>query len=856
MPYTVNGIGTWYYGRRNAHTVRDVCEHCGSFTDVTSYDVTNYFVFFYIPLIPLGKKRVFDDCAVCRKHRVLSLKEWNKAKDESISAITAKLREDPDNIETVKEALQIAAAYQDEPLFLRLAESLAEHETEDAELQALLGHCYAFFSHPDRAEQAFLRSLKIKRDEAVEEQLAIQLLKQSRPEQAEPLLNHILENTDQTKVLYIIFLIEGYQSRGEHQKAIDVFDRMSEAFPDVGADKDLQKMRMASEKRLASSKPIKPQWLGDSKKAYEEGGKSAKLAAMIGPLIAAAVLAVYCMASLNQGRNRKVYVVNGLHKPYAVKIGDRTVSLPAQGRKEITIAEGDVPVSAADAVPIPNNTVSVKTSFFVRPFLSRTFVLNPDCTAIISQEKEAYGQKHLAMNAPEAGVQYFVGKPVYEFSGIDYEFEPFPNQIKMSKGSGVVYRERVSVERFDWKNPIRAFGMVSGAGPDALHDWLERLVRLDPDNSLALSFLSRVAKDQQAFLELVRSRLGDRPVRVDWHRVYQSAIEEHQPDYDLAAEYAKLLEKEPDNAQLMYLNGRIAVKSADRLELVTKAASASPPSAYAANALAYHHLGMGDFEQAAQWIKKALVFDPENMQFEQLRRSIEQAMGRYDASIAWTRQAADASPGDPLSMTGLARLTYLRDGEAKANELINKYRQKIIGMGAGAQADKVCSLPMSAVSYCKGDRDAFVKQYAQGQEMLGDEFTLPFVKGEYAQAAHHIDPDSDGAAYNHLLIYLAARQSDDQQTAKQQLDLAVKALSSKSPDERMIADALKEPAKAEPEELLNVALDLWRKKIVLAALGARNPEWQDDFWPLAQKLNFERTMPYLFLNDLFAGKSR
>ena len=49
----------------------------------------------------------------------------------------------------------------------------------------------------------------------------------------------------------------------------------------------------------------------------------------------------------------------------------------------------------------------------------------------------------------------------------------------------------------------------------------------------------------EKLIDALRERLSDRPLRVEWHRFYQSAIEKERPDHDLAAEYRKLLDANP-----------------------------------------------------------------------------------------------------------------------------------------------------------------------------------------------------------------------------------------------------------------------------------------------------------------------
>src|ERR1043166_8115517 len=127
MPYTINGIGTWYWGKKTVHARVGQCEFCNSFNELRSYETTLYFVVFYIPIIPLGKKRVINECVRCHRHRVTSLKQWEEAKTKSIDEALKSVREDPHNLDKAKTAVQTFVAYQDEPNFKLIAPVLQQH---------------------------------------------------------------------------------------------------------------------------------------------------------------------------------------------------------------------------------------------------------------------------------------------------------------------------------------------------------------------------------------------------------------------------------------------------------------------------------------------------------------------------------------------------------------------------------------------------------------------------------------------------------------------------------------------------------------------------------------------------------
>ena len=73
MPYTINGIGTTYYGKGNLEVHTGRCESCLRTVQLRSYDTRLWFVVLFIPILPLGRRRVIDDCPVCGAHRHLPL---------------------------------------------------------------------------------------------------------------------------------------------------------------------------------------------------------------------------------------------------------------------------------------------------------------------------------------------------------------------------------------------------------------------------------------------------------------------------------------------------------------------------------------------------------------------------------------------------------------------------------------------------------------------------------------------------------------------------------------------------------------------------------------------------------------
>src|ERR1041385_1124874 len=95
MPATYNGIGTTYYGKSNLESRNGTCRSCNRDTTLISYDTRLWFVVVFIPVIPLGRKRIIDYCSACTRHYVVDLGKWETSKQLEISAALEKFRSGP-----------------------------------------------------------------------------------------------------------------------------------------------------------------------------------------------------------------------------------------------------------------------------------------------------------------------------------------------------------------------------------------------------------------------------------------------------------------------------------------------------------------------------------------------------------------------------------------------------------------------------------------------------------------------------------------------------------------------------------------------------------------------------------------
>jgi tetratricopeptide (TPR) repeat protein len=285
MPTVINGIGTWYYGKRRIHTIKGVCEFCGNQADLTSYDTTLFFVVVFVPVIPIGQKRILRQCSSCKNHKVLSLAKWEQAKELDGAELLEKLQSNTRDRDTVLRAIAFSLAYQDEPLFNNIVETMSDAHAGDAAIQAQLGDAYAYFAHWEHAEAAYRASLEVADNELVREQLAWTLLKQDRPDEARPYLQHVIDNKKRDSAGTVYFLVKGYQAQGRHEEALAIMDERDQAFPDWAALKDYQQQRKVSTRYQGTDKKIRSELLTESAGGYREGNWTWRLPHWLAALV-------------------------------------------------------------------------------------------------------------------------------------------------------------------------------------------------------------------------------------------------------------------------------------------------------------------------------------------------------------------------------------------------------------------------------------------------------------------------------------------------------------------------------------------------------------------------------------------
>ncbi len=847
MPTVHNGIGTWYYGKRRIHSRKGTCEFCKRVAELQSYDTTLYVVVFMVPLLSLGQKRIFGKCSACSRHRVMPLKQWEANKAAAVAQLLEKLQQDPDNRDTILSGLALASAYQDQALLDKLADALASHRTDDAAIQAQLGASYFYFARYAEAEAAYRASLQVQDDPAVRRQLAWALLKQGRPREALPYLRHILDERlkEQAGMLYL--LAEGYQAEGLHQEALELMDQRDAAFPELAASKDWAKQRKTSERYRETGKKIRSAYLTESSQAgYREGTWLAYVPRVIGPLVVLGLICWYLGAAVWIGRAQRVWLVSGWDKPYTVAVNGREMKLAPGSHTLVRVPEGEVTVEFRDPnLPLEPIHGRVESLFWTRPFVRHTFVINPDEVAVLEQEEAQYTE-HPPPNAPPGPApHWFLGKPFYSFDGIDYEFEPFPASVQVSEG-GTVRKTRLGAyPNLTSDVRLRVAGQLLGQ-PEQ-EEYARRLLQLNPNDILPLTWVVGRLGDEEG-LAFLRPHLADRPIRVEWHRMYQALMEKAHPDEDLRPAYRKLVEETGRQPDAVYLLARLPNEdTAEADKLLQEAATADPPSTYALYALGTNAIEAGRPDEGLLWMKMAGERAPENFTVGHGYREALLAAKQYDALLVLTR-TWQAQPGRRVvALVDQVRAYGLKGDQAHAREVMAQLVQ-----GAGNPADNAARQRtednLELVLACAlGDTARFLEVAQRSGE---SKFEVALLRGNLREATGLVEPATEHTVVQRGLLYLAAAKAGDKKLAEEQWPLLVAALKKETGYTRQLAGMLEGRQPPDVARIRRLVIQPEQKRVLVAVVARRHPETAKDLLPLARQLDFAADATSLCLRKL------
>lgn len=597
MPTTINGIGTHYYGKKNKSRRQGVCEKCHREAVLDSYDTRLFFVVVFIPVIPLGRKRIIDYCPSCTHHRMMPLDQYNHLVDETLSRLGDESRRKADDPET-------AIHYNHALLEFGRTEEAREHLfqitakfPDDVRVNHYAGAAFDDLGMAEDAVRFYEKAFDLDNSyKPARRTKALLLISEDRLDEARRLLDFMMNPSEDQDPGALMLLAKAFQARGGHHQALEIFNVLARDFSGLAQDKKFRRAVEQSEAAASSPAGLLP-------KRQFARGKWAKVAVWL-LIILAAVFGYDFYARTH----RRLQVVSGWPGELMVTLdsGER-VLFDGPGRRLLKIHQG--PHRAVVSGPFEETMDFNMGEGLGERYSKKVRVLNPGGLAVLLRETTLYAVSVSRTFEPD--YRFFAGENYLVLPRPDYVFEEFPGKIELSSGRDSAVRSRIT--DVNYPPAVMAMILTEHGDLETCLSYLERWLIRSPDDDLLTQYSSVavVADKAPRAVTFLKNGLSLDPVNMGRHRAYQdAAMSIPGEDGKVWSEYDSYLGSDPENPDLQYLRGRIEADARRAIELFDRAVKKNPRHSFALKARAYRNQSRGWFAAAVDDLESALEASP------------------------------------------------------------------------------------------------------------------------------------------------------------------------------------------------------------------------------------------------------
>ncbi len=795
----------------------------------------------FIPVIPLKRKRVIDDCSLCRMHFAVDHAKYERSRQQAISDALARFRDAPSPESGLAAHATILAFHDPERAAGLRQEAIAKFPNDLKLLRGLASHLEEV-SATDEAVPLHEACLRLQPDSpSARVGVAAKRMAEGRIEDARSLLAFLeAPGAGRKYSLEPLRMIAGYyQKDGRHPEALRISSTLLRENPALGQDRSFRIFVRKSETAQGSLESILPpqkrSLLGLFGIGNSEGYARWQTRAAWGFTVLLLAAAGLALSNEYFRRNRTIFVVNACGKPVEVQVDDSPPqSFERLGR--LSVSEGRHRLKVTGAVQ-ENHDVVLQASYWDRWLKKPVWVLNPGSEAVIRESTMYY-----AVNPRPPDQRPVTFEPFSFHRHVDFAFEPPPDTLKLETKSSEA--ARVSLQ---WEHAADAdlFGEIVASDRRAAFAFAERRLRRAPEQDKLLEAYVRAATsaDLPQIQAFMKTGLDRRPVVVPWHRAYQSLCEYLGQDADLVALYDRFVKTEPASAQLLYLKGRIELDW-DKQDTIYKRAIQLDPRlpwpwmAFGARAEAGAH-----WDEALRCLTKAheLAIDP-----ELIRSSLQTARlgsGGAQALEPELRQRIAAQPSDVVSVVSLAEALAASGQTDKIDGELNAWQNRALPASSGEVIATVRALGLyfaGKLNEC-ADRCRSVPSLKSGTLHAQSLLALQKSKDVIANASFSNALADPRLA---LAVSLALALENQPEEAARWRDQAIANLENAPRGVHRAARILAAEGPSPASEFDHLYMDADLKAVMLALMAQRHSARRSEYLASAARFNVRRRPPY------------
>ncbi|TAL05226.1 MAG: tetratricopeptide repeat protein [Verrucomicrobia bacterium] len=850
MPSTYNGIGTHYYGRKNIQKRVGTCQSCGRTVELTSYDTRLWFVIVFVPIIPLGRKRIIDHCPACTRHYAVEAEKWETARQLEVSGAQEKFRTDP--------SAENAIAVHQQLLYFHQADQAAEFQKtlvakfpDHAKVQAYLGAALSHLGKVKDAEPFFAHALELRPD-LPEARIGVARshLRAGKLDEARALLD-FLEKPGASQ-LYSLEPLEtlarAYQYAGRHAAALTVFAALLKELPKLGEEKWFRQLVGKSEDTSRGQPSLLPKLKFTWKRFFSiqrspqpvAGPRLTWRSLMVLGIVLGVVAILFLIANEYIRRHRTLHIVSAFKTPALVEVRNAGLVRTTQRIVELPLPEGRY--HATITGPVKQEVdFEIRGSYWSRWFDDPAWVLNVGGSAILDRVDATYLQ-----NPQPVTHTFYFGDTFYALGGITHPFRDLPEKANVGThymGLDLFRQEPTALFYYfaQRKNFAEALRLA------------ETRLRVQPDDEglLGLYFNTVQLQNQLDRAEkFLRPGLTNRPVLVQWHRFYQSLHRDAPHDAQLAAFYDHELESEPTNSALLYLRGRVAPNRAESRTWFQRAGDADPKNPFPFFALGFDHAAMGDWPAARTFFAHACELQPKQPAFVESFNQARLALGEYAALEKELRELLAREAFHYSAAHELCDVLVAQGRNADAAEFVRQFTAVAASRAREASREPNLGLRRHLL-YATKDFAALEKESAgAGLDDAYPRFTALMELGGLDDATRLFPLDSQTISnpFHYLQLAIAYRLAGRTSEAGQWQSRAATLLAAGDGDMARAAATLRSATPPTRAELDEIAVAVESKACLLAALAQLHPANRAEFAAQSRRLNVVWTFPHHLLD--------
>jgi len=618
MPFTLNGIGTRYSGGSNRSAAVGICEFCKRSATIASYDTREWFCILYIPLIPLTKYRILDDCSKCRRHHRMKAEDFAANFETSLKPLRDACERAPRDPQPRVDLIAALIGWKMQSEAEREVDAALTMFPDNVALLLLRGGLLAGRGDLQNALPLYERAHAVDpHDGGATYGLAWLLHEMQRYEQAVPVIQKALaQNANRNGSLYL--LGTSLMKLARWNEALNAFQQLLAAEPKFLGDKNLLRLVRECKQKLGYQLTDAERRAGRRWWPFGAKQKRAKLEGapvLVRPSLKIAGIAILVIAAVSiafvgwdRKKNIEVYFDNALTRPVEIELDGRRFAVPADARRGEQMHEGthSVIVREASGKEIERTTFRLDEQSLFALMHDRFFVYNVASQRVYLRAVHGYAVRpeNATYSEELIGAQRF-----FEQRDVDYPFATAPATISMDASSSVerkvsfnaaagITLPRYAMIRLGQGNQADAKKAIALAVACAPCDAQTRSTQV---------LLSSVTESPAAASAVAAHWIADCPKdNLEAHRQYQNVNDDSGRQGAMAVEYRNAVLSSPQSAQAHYLYGRVIADPKEAAAEFQRALVIDPNLAWARIALAHAYATQELYDDAFREYTAAL----------------------------------------------------------------------------------------------------------------------------------------------------------------------------------------------------------------------------------------------------------